>query len=99
MIDQLELTPPPPPFVAHSATSREAATLVFGPETDRQAILRYLKESPEGRTDEEMQTVLGLPGSTQRPRRIELVRMGKVIDSGLTRKTASGRQATIWRLP
>lgn len=98
MRDQLELTAPPPPFVAHSQTSRAASRYVFGPETDRQAILRHLLVWVDGRTDEEMQLALGLAGSTQRPRRVELVRMGKVVDSGLTRKTASGRQATIWKL-
>jgi hypothetical protein len=49
-----------------------------------------------GATDEEIQFVVGMNPSTQRPRRIELVRMGLVRDSGTTRLTRAGRKATVW---
>jgi hypothetical protein len=52
---------------------------------------------PHGLTDEQMQTYLGMNPSTQRPRRIELVRSGLVVDSGFKRPTRSGRDATVWR--
>jgi hypothetical protein len=49
-------------------------------------------------TDEEMQVRLEMNPSTQRPRRIELVGMGLVVDSGTTRKTRSGRSAVAWKM-
>jgi hypothetical protein len=49
-----------------------------------------------GGTDEDLQIGLGMDPSTQRPRRIELVNAGLVRDSGRTRKTRSGRRATVW---
>jgi len=51
-----------------------------------------------GATDEEIQTWLGMNPSTQRPRRVELVKKGLVVDSGKTRQTRSGRKATVWAL-
>lgn len=50
-----------------------------------------------GATDEEMQQELGLNPSTQRPRRVELVRRGLVVDAGHRRATRRGREATVWR--
>ena len=50
----------------------------------------------EGLTDRECQLATGLQGSTQRPRRIELQRLGLITDSGQRRPTASGRQAVVW---
>jgi hypothetical protein len=51
-----------------------------------------------GGTDEELQDALGMNPNTQRPRRIELVERGLVRDSGRTRKTKSGRRATVWEI-
>lgn len=34
--------------------------------------------------------------STERPRRVELVKGGWIRDSGKTRKTHSGSEATVW---
>ncbi len=36
--------------------------------------------------------------NTERPRRIELVAMGKVVDSHETRLTRSGRKAVVWKI-
>lgn len=47
-------------------------------------------------TDEEIIAGTGLSPNTARPRRIELVQSGQVLDSGTTKKTASGRQAVAW---
>jgi len=66
--------------------------------TDRAAVLMVIQQSTHGRTDEEIQRMLKLNPSTQRPRRIELVQAGKVRDSGRTRKTKSGRAATVWEV-
>jgi transcription initiation factor IIE alpha subunit len=47
-------------------------------------------------TDEEISIELGMNPSTVRPRRIELARRGLLAEAG-TRRTASGRMATVWK--
>jgi hypothetical protein len=59
-------------------------------------VLDLLRENAAGMTDEEQQAALAMNPSTQRPRRVELVRRGLVVEAG-TRKTSSGRMATVWR--
>jgi len=84
-------------YQRHSATSREAADLVRRAPTLRQQVLRAIVASGRrGMTDEELQEELHINPSTQRPRRIELVDAGLVVDSGQTRPTRSGRQAVVW---
>ena len=51
-----------------------------------------------GLNDEELCALTGLSASTVRPRRGELVAEGLVVDSGHTRRTKSGHEATLWRL-
>lgn len=86
-----------PPRQWHSDTSCDAADRIEPKApTLRQQVLHVIRELG-GLTDAECQQVLHLDPSTQRPRRIELVRMGLVVDSGETRKTKSGRKATVWR--
>jgi hypothetical protein len=86
------------PSVNGSITSAKAADSL-GPATlnalQRQ-VLALLQATPGGLTDEEMQRLLEMNPSTQRPRRIELARRGLVVEAG-TRRTASGRMATTWR--
>lgn len=87
-----------PPYQRHSATSRAAAEAIkphLGPMHLK--IQAYLM-GRAGATDEEMQLDLKMNGSTQRPRRIDMIRWGLVIDSGKTRATKSGRQAVVWML-
>jgi hypothetical protein len=87
------------PSVNGSITSAKAADLL-GPATlnaMQRRVLELLAATPDGLTDEEQQTRLGMNPSTQRPRRIELARRGLVVEAG-TRKTASGRMATVWRV-
>ena len=69
----------------------------------RDLILNHLKNIESltffsGCTDEQLQNALGLDGSTERPRRGELVTQGLVEDSGLRRKSASGRDCIVWRV-
>jgi predicted ArsR family transcriptional regulator len=83
-----------PPYQPHSATSKDAADSMAGKTGSLRArVLDLLKV--EALTDEEIATRLNLAGNTARPRRIELVSGGLVIQSG-TRKTASGRTAAVW---
>jgi len=84
----------PPPFQAHSATSKEASASISGKASSLRAqVLALLKI--QDLTDEQIALRLNLPGNTARPRRIELVAAGLVEQTG-TRKTASGRNAAVW---
>jgi len=84
----------PPPFQAHSATSRKAAKSIAGKTSSLRAQVFALLKTEE-LTDEEIAIRLNLAGNTARPRRIELVASGLVVQVG-TRKTASGRSAAVW---
>jgi hypothetical protein len=86
------------PAARGSITSAQAADSL-GPATlnaMQRRVLELLQATPEGLTDEEMQRRLGMNPSTQRPRRIELARRGLIVTGG-TRKTASGRNADVWK--
>ena len=84
------------PAIRHSRTSVAAAESIAPHLGELQAVV-LARIAHEPCTDEEGIESTGLSPSTYRPRRIECVRMGLVIDSGSTRKTRSGRSATIWR--
>lgn len=86
------------PAQADSPTSVEAAERATNrAPADRVQVIEFLQgRGDEGATDEEMQLALGMGPSTQRPRRIELTKAGKVSDSGTTRLTLSGRRAVVW---
>jgi hypothetical protein len=84
------------PFQSHSDTSLEAAeSMEPKAGTLRWAVLWYLRDFGPA-TDERMQDVLQMPASTQRPRRVELVRAGFVYDTGRRALTRSGRHAVLW---
>jgi hypothetical protein len=86
------------PFQRHSETSRDAAEQALpSAGTQRRAVYDALLRHARGLTDEQQQELLRMNPSTQRPRRIELVATGRVIDSGETRPTRSGRKAVIWK--
>jgi hypothetical protein len=94
MTTQLELAP----YQPHSPTSIAAAVAIT-PDTPtlRRQVLDYIvSQGQRGATDEQIQEALAMNPSTQRPRRIELVRDGLVRDSGTTRLTGSGRKAVVW---
>lgn len=84
-------------FSAPRARSQEAARSVEGGAATLRARVLDLLRRVGPLTDEEMQERLPMPPNTQRPRRLELVAGGLVEDSGTTRPTRSGRQATVWR--
>lgn len=71
-----------PPYQRHSDTSKAAAERIEPKAGSLRAkVLAYLRvEGPS--TDKEMQAGLKMQGSTQRPRRVELVASGHVVDSG-----------------
>lgn len=87
-----------PPAQAHSPTSVAAARAIK-PDTNRQRAIVYAairQAGSRGLSDEEGIDATGITASTYRPRRVELVGRGKVIASGKTRPTRSGRPATVW---
>ena len=89
-----------PPSIRHSVTSVAAAEAIKPSAAKlRIQVLEAIKRAPDGLTDEEAQRLTGIPGSTQRPRRIELEAAGLIRNSGRTRSTMSGRAAVIWICP
>lgn len=98
MTRQMELHEAAPPVQSHSATSQAAGDSVRASAgTLRARVLEAVRAAGAGGlTDEQIQQLLGMNPSTQRPRRIELVKAGRVMDSGSVRPTASGRAATVW---
>lgn len=84
------------PPSSNDTTSRDAATAIK-PDTNRlrALVLKHITTSG-GATCEEICSALTLAGNTTRPRIRELVLKGQVMDSGLTRPTASGRKAIVW---
>ena len=87
-----------PPSQPHSQTSRDAAEDIEPTVAGlRLKVLEYLRARRGfGATDEECQLFLSMNPSTQRPRRIELVNSGHVVQSDMKRKTSTGRNATVW---
>ncbi len=86
------------PAVNGSITSAQAADSLTPATLNamQRKVLAVLQATPEGLTDEEMQRRLGMNPSTQRPRRIELAKAGMIQKAGV-RKTASGRNADVWK--
>ena len=81
-----------------TVTSRlAAAEIIPHAETLRGRLLELLRSHPDGLTDEEMQTLANMDGSTQRPRRQELEKAGHIHKTMGTRRTKSGRLAMVWR--
>lgn len=88
----------PPPAVYDSVTSVEAGASVEKVASKlRDAVEAAVRKAgPAGLTDEEGVGLLAMSPSTYRPRRVELVDAGLVVNSGTVRKTASGRNAVVW---
>jgi hypothetical protein len=93
-----------PPFQRHSETSREAAVSYHGSaKALRWRVWQAIKGAAFlGHTDFELFDCFPRYSENAiRPRRVELTQMVPplVVDSGLTRKTSSGRRATVWVTP
>ncbi len=87
-----------PPHQRHSDTSR-AAALAMIPKFKGLMLnlFRFFKARGElGMTDEEGQFMSGINGNSYRPGRVKLVDLGLVVDSGMRRKTRSGKEAVVW---
>jgi hypothetical protein len=94
---QLDFTPSVP-YQRHSDTSMQAAVEIE-PNTGTllAAVLEVIRNNGAlGATDQEIQSILDMDPSTERPRRVDLVNRKLVRDAGRTRLTRSGRKATVW---
>ena len=89
-----------PPAVRSSSTSRAAAESIQGKSPSlRECVYRSIASQAEhGATDLEVQAALDMDPSTQRPRRIELVKAGRIRKTERTRKTPSGRAAAVYEV-
>lgn len=89
---------PATPYQRHSATSRAAAERIEPTAgTSRARVLDQIRSWGRiGMTDEQIQANTGMNANTVRPRRVELVRSGLVVDSGRTLNTLSGSPAVLW---
>lgn len=86
---------------APPGTSDAAARRIEGhaPKV-RRKIHDFIRDrGPQGATDDEGESVLGIKPQSYTPRRGELVDLGLVVDSGKRRKTESGRAAAVWVMP
>lgn len=98
LLDFLEPQARKPQEPPRPSTKRAAAESIKPHRAKLQdAVLAYLRgRGSEGATDEEIAVALQLRSDTARPRRTELVDLGKVRDSGRRRATSSGRAAIVW---
>lgn len=87
------------PAQQHSVTSRAAADSLDGKVLNalQRRVLDFIAWRPNGATDEEIASELEMNPSTVRPRRIELARRGMIVEGG-SRRTTSGRMATVWKV-
>lgn len=84
---------------ADARTTSKAAAITVGRISgeQRKTVFECIKGAgAAGCTDQEVERRTGIPGSSVRPRRGELVAAEAVIDSGTTRPTASGGKAVVW---
>jgi hypothetical protein len=89
-------TYPHAPGYKVSGTSRDAAVAVIDRAcTLRERVYDVLVYSPS--TADECAAMLGESVLSIRPRLSELLRMGKIENTGLRRKNASGHSASVWR--
>lgn len=88
------------PFVAGSGTSQQSGAAIgrLIPNLRDLVLEAFRRAGASGLTDEEAQERTGLDPSTERPRRVELVRARLVMDSGRKRTTKHGRPATVWTI-
>jgi len=83
-----------PPYQPHSETSIAAAKSVAPKAVSlREQVYNALRYAPM--TDEQIAVRLSLNPSTSRPRRVELVKAGRIVEVGKA-STASGRTAVLW---
>ena len=99
----LELQSPSAPgiklgFGAHSTSVIAAAVVLPKSGTQRSKVLYAVAESEDGMTDAEIALDLSMEGNSVRPRRLELIEMGWLVDSGRRRASAGHGEGIVWVL-
>ncbi len=85
------------PSQRHSPTSVAAADAIVPVASElRERVYAFLAACEDGATDMEIAAALNMLTDTARARRCELTDVGRVKDSGKTRPSPRGRQATVW---
>jgi hypothetical protein len=65
--------------------------------TQRERVLHWVMgRGEQGATDDEIQDALHLAGNSERPRRLELVERGWLVDSGVRRPSHQHGPAIVW---
>ena len=86
------------PFVAGSDTSEAAARSVeaTAPRDQDRILASVGARHSDGMTCDELEVALGLSHQTASARVRDLVKAGRIIDSGKRRKTRTGRSAAVY---
>lgn len=92
-----QLQYPVAPGYRQRDTSMDAAAQVTKVGDMHEMILSALFMNPM--IDYELASHFGVPLAKVQPRRSELAAQGKIVDSGVRRKTPANRSAIVWRLP
>ncbi len=89
---------PPSRHNAPAGTSHVAADRIAGKSPGlRGRVLDFIvARGSYGATDDEGEAALGIKPQSYTPRRGELVKLGRVMDSGRRRMTESGCPAAVW---
>lgn len=88
---------PAAPGFKEGDTSRKAAdSMKDGAPLLQRRCLAALRAAPGGLTDDQIAAQIGETILSVRPRVTELLRDGRVRDSGQRRKNESGRSAKVW---
>jgi hypothetical protein len=85
-------------YQKHSETSMAAAeSMASRAAVTRRRVYDFLLDTGPA-TDETIARALDMNPSTARPRRIELVELGSVVESGYKEINSSGREAVLWKV-
>lgn len=77
-------------------TSRDARSSIDSGELRARVLAAVKSSGGVGRTCDELEIELGMTHQTCSARVCELMKRGDIVDSRRTRKTRSGRAATVW---
>jgi hypothetical protein len=80
---------------ATSLAAYEKVLPKFG--SNRAKVYQLILDKQEyGATDQELQTILKMPGDTLRPARLSLLKDELIYDSGKTRQNSNGNECIVW---
>jgi hypothetical protein len=87
----------------HATSEAAAISVIDSKDTQRELVRQVIRGGgPSGHTDDEVQAITGLDGSSERPRRWELWRQGQIrvlCDAegrAVKRLTRTQRRAVVW---